>query len=50
VPVQVAAAGDRPLACYLAVQGFSDAQIAEVMGIDESTVATAIDEIHEQAK
>jgi DNA-binding NarL/FixJ family response regulator len=50
VPVQVAAAGDRPLACYLAVQGFSDAQIAEMMGIDESTVATAIDEIHEQAK
>ena len=50
VPVQVAAAGDRPLACYLAVQGFRDAQIAEVMGLEEAAVATAIDEIHEQAK
>jgi len=34
VPVQVAAAGDRPLACYLAVQGLSDAQIAGVMNIE----------------
>ena len=50
VPVQIAAAGDRPLACYLAVQGFSDAQIADVMQIDEATVTEAIDEVHEQAK
>jgi hypothetical protein len=47
VPVQVAAAGDRPLACYLAAQGFSDAQIAAVIGIDEATVASAIKDVTE---
>ena len=50
VPVQVAAAGDKPLACYLAVQGLSDAQIAEVIGIDEATVSEAIEGVLAQAR
>ena len=50
VPVQVAAAGDRPLACYLAVQGFSDAQIAAVMGIDEATVSESIEDVMERVR
>ena len=50
VPVQVAAAGDRPLACYLAVQGFRDAQIAAVMGIDEATVSESIEDVMERVR
>jgi len=50
VPVQVAAAGDKPLACYLAVQGLSDAQIADVIGIDEATVSEAIEGVLAQAR
>ena len=50
VPVQVAAAGDRPLACYLAVQGLSDAQIAEVMRIEESAVHESIEGVMERER
>jgi hypothetical protein len=50
LPVQVAASGQTPVACYLAVHGFRDTQIADVTGMDDGEVGEAIDDVLEQAR
>jgi hypothetical protein len=50
IPVQVAARGQTPVACYLAVHGFRDKQIAELLGIEESAVSESIEGVMERAR
>lgn len=50
IPVQVAARGQTPVACYLAVQGFRDKQIATLLNISESEVSASIAGVMERAR
>ena len=50
VPVQVAAGGTTPVACYLAVHGLRDAAIADVTGMTEREVGEAIEGVLERTR
>lgn len=50
LPVQVAARGQTPVACYLAIHGFRDKQIANMLNISESEVSEAIEGVMERAR
>lgn len=50
VPVQVAAGGQTPLACYLAAHGLQDAAIADVVRLDESEVGEAVESVLDEAR
>jgi hypothetical protein len=50
VPVQVAAGGQTPVACYLAAHGLQDAAIADVVRLDESEVGEAVESVLDQAR
>jgi|GEM_PF-3527499 hypothetical protein len=50
VPVQVAAGGQTPVACYLAAHGLQDAAIADVVRLDASEVGEAVENVLDEAR